>query len=95
MKKALITLLTVFTASYADNCQILGEIFDNCVKNQELKTCKDRGIALYYSLKARQIDENVARQILKYCEMYCLSPNIWNKQAFVKACQTKSKSKNK
>lgn len=89
MKKILIILLSFVSISLAQdvkNCQVLSEIFNQCVNSSEIQICKDRGIALYYSLQQAKIDQETSKEILKLCVFYCSNPSLWDKQAYFKAC---------
>lgn len=92
MKKVLILFFaTTIFANYSfsqdvKNCKILTEIFDNCVNNIEIQSCRDRGIALYYSLNKANIDDITSKKILKLCVFYCNNKALWDKQFFEKAC---------
>ena len=89
MKKMLLTILSFVSISMAQNiknCEILSELFDQCVNSTEIQTCRDKGIALYYSLHQAKIDEKTSKEILKLCIFYCTNPSLWDKQAYFKAC---------
>lgn len=89
VKKLIVSTLFFFSFAFANdphNCKVLSEMFDNCVNNTEILSCRDRGIALFYSLKQANFNTETIKPILKLCIFYCQNPNFWDKQAYLKAC---------
>lgn len=86
MVKRLMVALLLFNVGYsADNCVIIGQIIDTCVK--EKGSCKEKAIALKIGLEKAGIDIKSQEKIIQGCLTACINPVSWIKADFISRCE--------
>lgn len=86
MRFVLMILALVVQVGYsADNCMVVAQIIDNCVK--EKGSCKEKAIALKVGLERAGIEAKAQEKIIQGCLTACINPVSWVKADFISRCE--------